>query len=107
VVQTRLPDHEVIQAALHADPARVADAERPRRELLRFPPVAALATVSGPAAGTFVEALAPVPGVEVLGPADGRWLVRAPDHTVLCDALAATPRPTTGRLRIEVDPARI
>ena len=28
VLQTRLPDHEVVQAALHADPARVSDAER-------------------------------------------------------------------------------
>jgi primosomal protein N' (replication factor Y) (superfamily II helicase) len=41
----------------------------------------------------------------VLGPANDRWLLRAPDHKVLCDALAATPRPP-GRLRIEVDPLR-
>ena len=32
-----------------------------------------------------------------------RWLVRAPDHAVLCDALAAAPRPAE-RLRVEVDP---
>ncbi len=37
--------------------------------------------------------------------ADGdRWLVRAPDHTVLCDGLARCPGPS-GRLRVEVDPA--
>jgi primosomal protein N' (replication factor Y) len=106
VLQTRLPRHEVILAALHADPARVATVEAERRELLRFPPVAALAEVSGPAAGAFVQALGRPAGVEVLGPADGRWLLRAPDHATLCDALAATPRPP-GRLRLAVDPLRV
>ena len=75
-----------------------------RREMLRFPPVAALASVSGAAAPAFVDgARVGRPGVEVLGPSDGRWLLRAPDHATLCDALAATPRPP-GRLRVEVDP---
>jgi len=106
VLQTRLPKHEVIQAALHADPARVATAEAERRELLRFPPAAALAEVSGPTAEAFVQALGRPEGVEVLGPADGRWLLRAPDHQTLCDALAATPRPSR-RLRLAVDPPRV
>lgn len=106
VVQTRLPDHEVVQAALHADPARVTAAERARRELLRFPPVAALAVVSGAAAPAFVAALGTPEGVEVMGPADGRWLLRADRHEPLLDALARTPRPA-GRLRVEVDPLRL
>lgn len=106
LVQTRIPEHEVVQAALHADPSRVAAAERERRELLRFPPYAALAAVSGPAAGAFVDAFGHPLGVEVLGPTDGRWLLRAPDHRTLCDALAATKRPG-GRVRVEVDPLRI
>ena len=46
------------------------------------------------------------PDVQVLGPVDGRWRVRAPDHDVLCDALAATDRPP-GRLRLAVDPLRV
>jgi primosomal protein N' (replication factor Y) len=74
--------------------------------MLRFPPAAVLAQVSGPAAPDFVAALGRPPGVEILGPADGRWLLRAPDHAVLCDALAATARPP-GRLRVEVDPLRV
>jgi primosomal protein N' (replication factor Y) len=102
LVQTRLPKHEAIQAALHADPDRLATAERSTREALRLPPFAALALVSGEAAGAFVDALA---GVEVNGPDDDRWLLRAPDHRALADALAAAPRPP-GRLRIEVDPVR-
>ena len=106
VLQTFIPRHEVVQAALHADPARVAAAERDRRELLRFPPTTALAEVSGAAAPAFVDALGAPPGVEVIGPADGRWLVRAPDHAALCDALARTARPP-GRLRVAVDPPRV
>lgn len=135
LLQTHVPGHEVVQAAVLGDPTRVAEAEAERRELLRFPPVTALAEVSGPAAGDFVAALASSPAsapadttalwgttpapatsapatagppaeVEVLGPAGGKWLVRAPDHQGLCDALAATPRPA-GRLRVAVDPLRI
>ena len=105
MVQTRLPNHEVIDAAVHADPSRLAVVESARRAALRFPPETAVATVSGQSAALFVGALPVVAGLEILGPADGRWLLRAADHRTLCDALAATPRPP-GRLRIEVDPLR-
>ena len=100
LVQTRLPGNEVIDAALHADPGRLVG----RRRGLGLPPATALALVSGPSAGPYIEGLGAQP-VDVLGPDSGRWLVRAPDHRVLCDALAAVPRPP-GRLRIEVDPLR-
>lgn len=105
LVQTRLPDHEVVEAARHADPARVSDAERARRQLLGFPPYTALAELSGAAAPPYAEALSGVVGLQVAETTPGRWLVRAADHQVLCDALAATPRPP-GRLRLEVDPLR-
>ena len=111
LLQTRLPDHEVVAAAVHADPGRLTEPERARRAELRFPPVTAMAILSGAAAGTYVDALRAVEaedagrGLEILGPADGRWLVRAPDHEALCDALASAPRPT-GRLRVNVDPSR-
>ena len=105
LVQTRMPGHEVIDAALHADPSRLAVVEAARRAALRFPPETAVAAVSGQTAAAFVSALPAGAGVEVLGPANDRWLLRAPDHKTLCDTLAATPRPA-GRLRIEVDPLR-
>ncbi len=105
VLQTRLPGHEVVQAALHADPSRVAEAESARRQALGFPPATALALVSGAPAAAFVKELAERVEVEVLGPADGRWLVRASDHASLERALAAVPRPP-GRLRVAVDPLR-
>lgn len=106
VLQTRLPRHEVVLAALHGDPTRVSRAEAERRQVLQFPPVTAMAEVSGVAAAEFVDIVGEQLGVEVMGPADGRWLVRAQDHRTLCDALQATPRPG-GRLRVAVDPLRI
>jgi primosomal protein N' (replication factor Y) len=104
LVQTRLPGNEVIDAALHADPGRLAAADSERRWALGLPPATALALVSGPSAGAYIDGL-DGQDVEVLGPEGGGWLVRAPDHGVLCDALAAVARPP-GRLRIEVDPLR-
>ena len=103
LIQTRLPSHDVLNAAVHADPGRLAGPEMTRRQLLAFPPVTAIASVSGPAARAFVGELR---DVELLGPDDERWLVRAPDHQRLCDALAAVARPP-GRLRVEVDPLRL
>jgi len=106
LLQTRSPDHEVVQAAVHADVRGVAVAERARRELLRFPPCSAIAEISGAAAAAFVSALGAPAGLEVVSGVEGRWWVRAADHNRLCDALALVERPP-GRLRIEVDPLRI
>ena len=96
----------MVDAALHADPSRLATVELVARTALRFPPAAALAAISGPAASEYVDQLRDRVDVELLGPADGRWLVRASEHQLLCDALATLTRPP-GRLRVEVDPLRI
>jgi primosomal protein N' (replication factor Y) len=106
LVQTRLPRHEAIVAALHADPSRLASVERERRRALGYPPFEALAEVSGAAAELFVERLERSTGVEIRGPQEGRWRLRATDHETLCDALAGVDRPP-GRLRVAVDPLRI
>jgi primosomal protein N' (replication factor Y) len=82
----------------------VADAEAEVRRTFRLSPFAAVADVSGVAAPAFVAALGRPPGIEIQGGA-GAWRIRADDHTTLCDALAAVPRPP-GRLRIDVDPLR-
>jgi primosomal protein N' (replication factor Y) len=108
VVQTRQPRHGVLVAAVSADPAVLAAAESDVRRALGLPPFSALAMVSGAAADAYGAALAAAapPGVEVRGPADGSWSVRAPEHSALCDLLASVPRPP-GRLRVEVDPVRV
>ncbi len=107
LVQTRVPHHEVLTAAVGADPARFAVSESGMRIALGLPPARALALVSGPVADTYVDALkaAGAGDVEISGPDKGRWLLRAPDHDTLCDLLASVPRPP-GRLRVEVDPLR-
>ena len=108
VLQTRSPDHEVVQAALEGDPALVAAAEAARRQDFGFPPFAAIAEIGDQAGGAFADALRSldVAGIEVRGPLNGSWQVRAADHATLCDALAAVERPA-GRLRLSVDPPRV
>ena len=103
LVQTRTPDHPALMAARRADPGRLVEGELPLRATLGLPPTVAMAVVSGQAAPAFVTALGTPVGVTVQGPVDGAWRLRAPDHQVLCDALAAVSRPP-GRLRLEVDP---
>jgi primosomal protein N' (replication factor Y) (superfamily II helicase) len=94
LVQTTVPGHEVIDAALHADPGRLAAAELARRRTLGLPPFAGLAEVRGSGAGDFVAATG------------DRWLLRHRSWDVLGQTLAATPRHKGTRLRIAVDPAR-
>lgn len=105
LVQTRLAGHEALDAALHGDPGRLAVVEAARRAALSLPPETAVVRLSGPGAPELAAALSARLDLEVMGPSHDRWLVRAPDHRTLCDALAATPRPPA-RTRVEVDPLR-
>lgn len=106
VVQTSVPDHPTVMAAATGDPGRFASVERVRRNDLRWPPASSVALVSGDGAQAFIAGVDPPPDLEVLGPVEGQWVLRAPTAEVLCDVLGATERPT-GRLRIEVDPLRM
>ena len=111
LVQTRVPDHEVIRAIVLGDPSRFTDNELVRRRALRLPPAVALAEVSGPGSGTFAVALRETPEnlektIEVAGPANGPFLVRAPSPEVLATALARCERPSE-RVRVSVDPPRV
>jgi primosomal protein N' (replication factor Y) (superfamily II helicase) len=106
LVQTAIPDHPSLMAAVGGDPGAFAAGEHSRRAELGWPPLSAVALVSGEGAAEFVAALGDAGPVAVLGPLDDRWMLRAPDHRSLCDLLAITPRPA-GRLRIEMDPVRL
>ncbi len=103
LVQTRIPAHEALAAAVHADPGLLAAAEEPVRRQLGLPPFGALAALRGPGAAGYAADLGTAPGVEVSGTDPDRFLARAGDHVALCDGLAVTPRPAE-RLRVEVDP---
>ncbi|MGZ7017503.1 MAG: primosomal protein N' family DNA-binding protein [Acidimicrobiia bacterium] len=115
LVQTRLPDHEVLEAARRADPTLVAAAERPRRQELGYPPFGSLAEVRGeePAVRVLIDGLRTFDGISVFGPTTAptglQALVSAPSVVSLCDALAdaAPPARAEGRLRIAVDPLRV
>jgi primosomal protein N' (replication factor Y) len=102
LVQTRIPDHEALRAAVHADPSLLAGPERALRELLGLPPFGVVALLRGPGATPFAEGLRAGGAVDVSSVEPDRWMVRAADHATLADALAAVPRPAA-RLRVEVD----
>ena len=106
LVQTRLPHHEVLRAAVHADPGLVTDTERDLRRGLGLPPFSALALLSGPGAEAYAAGLSDVAGLDVSALAADRFLVRAGGHGSLADGLAAVARPQE-RLRVEVDPADV
>ncbi len=101
LVQTRQPEHRVLRAALRGDTAELSQSWVQHAETLRWPPAFARAQVSGAAAAEFVESFGQPVGVEILGPVDGQWQLRAPSIDVLTDALAHTTRPS-GRVRVEV-----
>jgi primosomal protein N' (replication factor Y) len=109
LVQTRVPDHDVLRAATTGDPIPLAETEAARRAALAQPPFGGLALVTGatPAVAVATEALRA--HLQVLGPVDDRALVRAPSAAALADGLAAVDLSAAraqGRLRIEVDPQR-
>jgi primosomal protein N' (replication factor Y) (superfamily II helicase) len=105
LIHTRFADHEVIDAARHAAPERLAEIERDAREALGFPPFGALASVSGVGADEFVASLPK--SVMRASPSDGHWLLRASTSEVLADALRANARPPASRIRVAVDPSRV
>jgi primosomal protein N' len=89
MVQTRLPEHDVLRAAVAGDPGLATELEL--RRALDLPPFSALATVRS------LEA-PDLEGAEVAPLGPERWLVRAKDHAALSDALA------TLRGGVRVDP---
>ena len=90
MVQTRLPDHDVLRAAVAGDPDLFTELDL-RREL-RLPPFSALAMLKADAAPALGDER-----VEVSPLGAGRWLLRAPDHRTLCDAVA----PVHGGVRVD------
>lgn len=107
LLQTRTPGHRVIRAATQSNPAAFSADELGIRTAARWPPISAMAEISGAVASAFVEPLMERLDVEVLGPRpDGRYLLRASSPDALANVLAETKRPK-GRLRVAVDPPRV
>lgn len=102
LVQTRLPDHRVLVAAQRGDPGPLSEALTEQSERMQWPPLVAQAEVSGAAAAAYIELLGTPIGIEVRGPNDDAWLVRAPTVEILTAELGNVSRPP-GRLRIAVE----
>jgi primosomal protein N' (replication factor Y) (superfamily II helicase) len=107
VLQTRTPDHLVVQAAVRADPSLLRDAMREQREALLLPPFRAIALVEGAGAPTVAAQLRELPDAPMVdGPPEGPFLVRGRNHPHLCAKLSNVQRPPE-RVRVEVDPLRM
>ena len=105
LVQTFLPDHIVLQAAVQADPGRLAEEERKQRKLLGLPPFGAYAEIGGAGSEEFVASLPSVEGVVVAKSGEG-FVARGPDSMTLGKALSEGERKPGSRLRVAVDPPR-
>lgn len=110
LLQTRVPDHEVVQAAVHGDPTPVIEAETARRRALDLPPFGGIAELGGAEVAVVRACELLRPHVEVRGPTGAHALLRAPSAAALSDALDAVdlaPARALGRLRVAVDAPRI
>ena len=105
VVQTAVPQHEVLAGLVAGDLTAHVAAETERRRRLNLPPFGALAEVSGKGTAEVVDQLSQSLLVQV-AMGDERALVRAQSWEALSEALAAIDRPKE-RVRIAVDPARV
>jgi primosomal protein N' (replication factor Y) (superfamily II helicase) len=117
LVQTSLPDHDVVQAVLRGAPGVASDAEQARRRRYQLPPFGALAEARGDEAA--IERLASEldrfdvasTGTVVLDAEtdSATLLVRAPDAVALAAALSlALPAAREeGTVRVAVDPPRV
>ena len=115
LVQTRVPDHEVLRAIATADPQIAWEAEAVRRRTMGFPPFGALTRLRGETEPvvTVIEGLRPDGSLTVLGPLEvagaQEALIRGANPESLADALAPVlpAARALGRLRVEVDPPRV
>jgi primosomal protein N' (replication factor Y) len=105
VVQTRLPGHEALVAAVNGLPAELAVAELAHRRELGLPPCGALALLSGERVAELADDLGQA-GLELSRREDGELLVRAGDAATLADVLRAVV-PLEAGLRVEVDPLSV
>lgn len=105
LIQTFMPDHPVVKAALLADPGRITAGERERRLMLGLPPFGAYGEISGSGSDEFVASIPATEGLVIVGE-DDSYVLRADDWMTVGRAVNAGVRPSGARLRIAIDPPR-
>ena len=111
LVQTRVPDHPVLEAVSLGQPAPVLAEDAAMRQMASLPPFVALAIVSGVAGSGLCRV--PWPERRATGRSRCRHSPRTASssgplttrHCVI--SLAAVPRPPGRGLRVEVDPVTL
>ena len=108
-VQTRVPDHPVLEAVVRGEPAPALAEEADVRRASGLPPFSACALISGPLAQAYADEVSRVAEqegglVSVTETGRDTRLVTAPDHRALCDLLGRVERPPGRGLRVAVDP---
>ncbi|MEI8051034.1 MAG: hypothetical protein WCI12_06335 [Actinomycetes bacterium] len=101
LLQTLLPDHSVITAALSGDPTEVIAGDLELRSTLGLPPFRAVALLKGKGAPEFARSMAEQ-GLDVRELDGDRSVVVALDHTSLAEGLVRAARPKDP-VRISVD----
>ncbi len=101
LVQTRQPEHRVLSAIGRGNTGPLTTAWTDQAAEMRWPPAVGQAQVSGPGAAGFIDRLGNPIGLEVLGPADDQWLIRASDIATLTRELSRVDRGSE-RLRVAV-----
>lgn len=110
LIQTRMPDHEVIETVLHGDVRPLLSIEEAQRRALTFPPFGGLAVLRGDAeALNEAKELATQRGVNGIFDQSGNVMLRAQEPEILSEVLERVlPKARKhGRIRAHVDPLRV
>ncbi|MDG1844777.1 MAG: hypothetical protein P8J01_00120 [Acidimicrobiales bacterium] len=105
IVQSRQPNHPLFGLIAAGDIETWASVESKRRQLLEYPPYGHIALISGEGAEEFIKGLNGITNLQILGPNEGAWLIRASNPEELAEALSKIQRPKA-RLRVAIDPCR-
>jgi primosomal protein N' (replication factor Y) len=105
IVQSRQPNHSLFGFISAGDIDTWSSIESRRRQLLEYPPYGHIALISGEGAEEFIGDLRGKTNLQILGPNEGAWLIRASKSEELAGALSKIQRPKA-RLRVAIDPSR-
>lgn len=102
-IQTRMPEHAVIEFIERGDTTPLAQTELERRQLLELPPVRNAAVIGGEASPAFIYQLQQQLGLQIRQRNDQAWMIQANSRDDLVDAISRVER-GPGRLRLQIDP---